>query len=372
VNRRAAAGAIALLAGSLLFAVVAAELVARLYGRIGGPVGASLAAADPMRVKVEGYGEWGYRQRPGAAFNYPSTGAVAHANSEGYRGPLVSRAKPPGTFRVVLLGESTTHGYGVADSQTIDTYLREDLARRMPGRPVEVVNLAFDGYDAYQIRQRLLVDGLPRSPDLVILNTGVNDVRNARYAHLAGDPDPRTLLWESEIRRQREEAARGSPGLWTRAKHWLYLARIPGLIRQRNAARSTPAEMLATPVYPDAMDNFERNVARIADTLAHLHIPLLLSTPPSALVMHGVTAKLDPRSYWVVDATTTQRYRDSLSARMQAVGAREAVAHAAVVYVPHQMPPTVFLDDAHLTAEGNRRMAADFAAAAMPFLTPPK
>jgi lysophospholipase L1-like esterase len=369
VNRRALAGTIALLAGSLLFAGVSAELLARLFGRIGGPVGATLAAADPMHVKVVPHGAFGYRQRPGAWFAYPSTGALAHANAEGYRGPVVPVPKPAGTYRIVLLGESTTHGYGVADSETIDTYLRQDLAGKIPASRVEVVNLAFDGYDAYQIRQRLLSDGLPRSPDLVIVNTGINDVRNARYANLHGDPDPRTLLWEDEMRRLREEAAHGGPTLWTRIKHWFYTARIPGLLRQRRATKSTPQAMLRTEVHHEAIDNFAMNVTRIADTLAHLGIPLILSTPPSALVMPGVTIEMDPRSYWVVDAATTQRYRDSLTARLRDIETRGRAAGHPIAYVQHTMAPTMFLDDCHLTADGNRQMAADFAAAVMPFVT---
>jgi lysophospholipase L1-like esterase len=361
-------GTIALLAGGLLFAFVASELLIRLFAKVGGDVGRSVATADPMAVKVIPHGVMGYRQKPGAAFTYPSTGAVAHANSSGYRGPDVATPKPAGTFRVILLGESSSHGYGVADSQTIDAYMREELARRAPGRAIEVVNLAFDGYDAWQIWQRLLTDGLPRSPDLVILNTGVNDVRNARYANLQGDPDPRTLLWGSEIRRLQDEAARGGPTLWTRLKHHLYLARLPGLLRQRAAAKSSPQAMLQTAVHPDAMANFERNLTRIADTLTTLGVPLLLSTPPSALLMEGVTVEMVPRSYWIVDARTTQQYRDSLNVRLRVVGERMVQRGGRAVYVPHTLAPTMFLDDCHLTAEGNRVMAQDFAAAAEPFL----
>ena len=39
-----------------------------------------------------------------------------------------------------------------------------------------------------------------------------------------------------------------------------------------------------------------------------------------------------------------------------------------VAYVPHRLPPDMFLDDAHLTSSGNRQMAVDFVEAMAPYL----
>jgi lysophospholipase L1-like esterase len=69
----------------------------------------------------------GCRQRPGALLRY-ANGTTATANARGYRGPLIRVPKPVGTFRVVLLGESTTHGWGMSDEHRIDAYLRHGLA----------------------------------------------------------------------------------------------------------------------------------------------------------------------------------------------------------------------------------------------------
>jgi len=360
----------ALLAVSLLFSFVLAEGAVRVFARFDNDIGASIRRADPMAVMVRPHGAMGYRQKPGAVFTYFTPRSFAHANALGYRGPEVATPKPAGTFRIVLFGESSTHGWGVEDSSTIDTYMRREFAQRFPGRAIDVVNLAFDGYDAYQIWQRLLTDGFPLQPDLVIVNAGVNDVRNARFANLSGDPDPRTVLWRTEMDRLRHEQEEGGPSLWTRAKHWLYLARTVGVIRTRRQQATNQMVVPATQVHPEAMANFERNLGRIADTLAGARIPLLLSTPPSALLMTGVTAEMLPRSYWLTDAASTQHYRDSLNARLRGIVRQGAANGAAIGYVPHSLPPTVFLDDCHLNPDGNRLMADDFVAAATPFLSP--
>ena len=51
-------------------------------------------------------------------------------------------------------------------------------------RRFEVVNLALGGYDAYQLFERMRTDGVHFAPDLLIINSGINDVRNALFAGL--------------------------------------------------------------------------------------------------------------------------------------------------------------------------------------------
>lgn len=177
-----------------LFAVlVVAETGLRVWGWINPGFAANLRYYDLLGIQIEPMGRDGFRQRPNAAFHYPG-GAVITANAQGFRGPVVAVPKPPGTLRVVLVGGSATYGWGVNDDHTIDTYLRQRLANRFPASRVEVVNLAFDGYDSYQISERVRVDGVRFQPDIIIVNAGINDVRNARFPDLRDDPDPRTIL----------------------------------------------------------------------------------------------------------------------------------------------------------------------------------
>jgi lysophospholipase L1-like esterase len=242
------------------------------------------------------------------------------------------------------------------------------LEAEYPRLRVEVVNLAYDGYDAYQIWQRLLWDGIPMSPDAIIVNAGVNDVRNAYYPGL-GDPDPRTLIWEGEMRRQRDEQALGGPSVWTRLKRLSYVARLPGLVRQRIAmARAASAATPTHEPYATAAINFSVNLGRIAGVAASLGVPLVLSTPPSALLLPDAPS-MEPRGYWLSDRATTQRYRDTLAARMQAAVEQARARGQRATYIAPRLPGRMFLDDCHLTPEGNRAMAREFADAVAPYLS---
>lgn len=342
------------------------EVSIRVYAGFQEGAGRILAQFDPIGVLIAPHGDLGYRPRPNSVFRY-TNGTFATTNSMGYRGPEVTIPKASGTFRIILLGESTTHGWGVADDQTIDTYMRRLLHERYAGRRFDVINLGFDGYDSWQLVERLRTDGMRLGPDVIIVNAGINDVRNTRFKDLA-DPDPRTLIWEDVLRRLREEQARGGPTIWTRIKHYSYLARLPAIARQYWArSRERQEEPRLTPNL-EAADIFERNLRRMSVLASQANIPLIFSTPPSSL-----RSRYDPHAtseirYWLVDAATTQYLRDELAHRMQRVVASELRQGHKVAYVSHQLSPELFLDDAHLTASGNRQMAVEFVSAVAPFI----
>jgi lysophospholipase L1-like esterase len=360
-----------LLVVTLVLSVVLVEMVLRAYAAIAETALAQALRADPYAVLVEPHGDLGYRPRPGRTVRY-ANGTSANVNSMGFRGPTVPVPKPHGTFRVILLGGSTTFGWGVNDSETIDTHMREILAARYPNRAIEVANLAFDGYDSYQLYERFRTDGQRLEPNVLIVNTGINDARNAWFTDL-DDGDERTLLYRETLEQLRAEQARGGPTLWTRVKHWFYGARVPGWLRQQldaAAGRSAVATMGEPPFYWDAVDYFERNLRRLVDLSARSGSAVLFSTPPSSLRTRYNPTDAPRASYWVRDAQTTQVYRDSLSARMRELALEEAEKGRAVSFVSWpELGAALFLDDAHLTPRGNRELAEKFAAALEPLLS---
>lgn len=324
-----------------------------------------VVALDPLSALIEPHGDLGYRQRPGSKYYY-GNGTVATANAMGFRGPVVSLPKPPGTFRIVLLGESTTHGWGVSDDETIDAYMRRLLVERYPTRRFDVVNLAFDGYDAYQQYERFRSDGVRLDPDLVIVNAGINDVRNARFPGLQ-DRDARTTLYADILRIQRE-AARDGPSVWTWIKHYSYLARLPGMVRSRLGTRHARETSSSVTPNPRAVDYFALNLRRVAELAGTRGTPIVFSTPPSAIGTGYSQHDTLARSYFIVDAATTQSYRDSLAQRMRWLATDLRREGRSVIYLRHQVPADVFLDDCHLSAAGNQRMALDFINATKAFL----
>lgn len=341
----------------LTLGVGSAELSLRILAASGFPTASRLAQWDPLNIQIEPHGELGYRQRPNAAFHY-ADGTVAHSNAQGFRGETVPIPKPSDLFRVVLLGGSATHGWGVADNETIDTHLRAVLQERYPGRPVDVVNLAFDAYDAYQLYERLVSDGIPLQPDVLVVNTGINDVRNAKIPNLI-DRDPRTLIWEGSLARLRSEGG-GGPSLWTRLKHYSYVFRLPGFIRAQARRRGAAVAARQREPNPEAITQFMVNIARIDSVAAAHGIAVLYSSPPSALKWLSFWRKYRV-SYWLANAETTQAYRDSMAHRLAAFAEDRTAEGASVRYVTHALDSAMFLDDVHLTSAGNYQMALDFA-----------
>lgn len=349
-----------ILAGMLLLAgFVLVEVVLRVYAGTADTSLAEVLSRDPFAILVEPHGEHGYRPRAGATFEYGS-GKVANVNAQGHRGPVVPEESD--ALRILLFGGSTTFGWGVDDAETIDAHMREELTRRFPDHRFEVVNLGFDGYDSYQLFERYRSDGLGFDPDVIIVNPGVNDVRNGHYPSLV-DRDPRTMLYRERMRQMRFEEARGGPTLWTRIKHYSVTARAPGWLRNEMLRPPPPPDDAPPPrPYWDALDYFERNLQRIVDARPDSDRPIvLLSNPPSALLTRYEPDHPPEASYWIRDAATTQVYRDSLVARTRTFAERSEEAGLPVRFVAHEeFPPELFLDDAHLTSEGNARMAADF------------
>jgi lysophospholipase L1-like esterase len=100
----------------------------------------------------------------------------AGLNVWGYRGPTVGRKKA-GERRVVVVGESTTFGYGVHWQEAIPAYLEEYLNRPVPpsGPRVSVVNLGYNNEGAHSYKFTLQDYGY-LDYDAVVLYSGYNDL----------------------------------------------------------------------------------------------------------------------------------------------------------------------------------------------------
>jgi len=362
------AGRVLSYVGALLVGLILAETGLRAFTALPTNVGRRLARFDLTLTNYEPYSQFGYRPRPGASEPFPN-GTLAHYNAQRYRGPVVEPVKPPGTFRIILLGGSTAVGYGTDDDATIDAHLRRMLNARFPGGCFEVVNLALGGYDSYQDYERMRVDGAPLAPDVVIVHSGINDVRNARFPTLSDTaPDPRTLLWQANLRDVRGRDGNYAPNLWARVKHYSYLARLPGFARFLVGTRQNLGTIQEAHAYPAATHYFESNVKRTIDLSLGLGAAVILSTPPSAIPSRNRPTDPVEKSYWIKDASTTEEYRRVLSAGMDSIAAEYAAAGRPVRHVSHRLQLSEFLDDAHLLSSGNRTVAEGLLEAVTPYV----
>ena len=97
-----------------------------------------------------------------------------HIDSQGFRGPEMSRIKPPGTFRIITIGDSAT--FGLAGEDCPYPRVLERLLRSGRGPSYEVVNAGVEGYDSENTGQLLERKLLKYQPDLITIYIGWNDL----------------------------------------------------------------------------------------------------------------------------------------------------------------------------------------------------
>jgi hypothetical protein len=119
-----------------------------------------------------------FRNRPSYAYDSVSRrGEVLHYtnNALGFRGPDISRLKPSGTQRVIVVGGSTVYGALVDDPHTFSIQL-ELMLRERVGPDVEVINAGVPGYEALREAVFTRAELLDLDPDILIVIDGLNDV----------------------------------------------------------------------------------------------------------------------------------------------------------------------------------------------------
>lgn len=96
-------------------------------------------------------------------------GVPAHFNRWGMRDDDLPRRKPPGTYRIAVLGSSVTMGYGVAANADFESLLEQRLNQAIPldGPRVELLNFAVGGYFALHSALALREKAFPFDPDAV-------------------------------------------------------------------------------------------------------------------------------------------------------------------------------------------------------------
>jgi alginate O-acetyltransferase complex protein AlgI len=111
----------------------------------------------------------GFDLRPGAHIVFEDQALTV--NQWGMRGGDHSLAKPPGTYRIALLGPSHVMGSGVPDGQTFGDFLEEELNHSSPGSNVrfEVLNFGVAGFALTQQLAMLEERALMFEPDAVFV-----------------------------------------------------------------------------------------------------------------------------------------------------------------------------------------------------------
>ncbi|MBI5504734.1 MAG: SGNH/GDSL hydrolase family protein [Deltaproteobacteria bacterium] len=171
----------------LLLGAAAAEGVLRMAARAGmtgGPPQRPRDADIAGLPSIEGVFSLAKRNQRA---NY--RGALYFTNSEGFRGPEYAKTKPPGTFRIEMIGDSFTMGSGVRVEQAYPALVESALNAAGEARRYEVLNLGLSGLSLRGIiEQRLLPVGLAYDPDMLVYGFTVNDLEGPAYQRIARVP----------------------------------------------------------------------------------------------------------------------------------------------------------------------------------------
>jgi lysophospholipase L1-like esterase len=104
-------------------------------------------------------------------------GVDVKINSQGLRDDEYSLQKPSGVYRIMMLGDSTTFGWGVRHEETAAKFLERKLNVHVPAGydKVEVLDTGVGNYDTVQEVTYYETLGRAFHPDLVILVFFIND-----------------------------------------------------------------------------------------------------------------------------------------------------------------------------------------------------
>jgi lysophospholipase L1-like esterase len=216
------------LAGALCVLLLA-ELAVRLFG-----LGPEFQVVHRRVFQLSDNPLLEYELRPGAP---DGDGRI---NSAGFRDREFAREKPPGVFRIVVIGDSVTFGHPDFSRESYTKHLERLLNAASGGLAFEVLNLGVIGYDVTRSAERLRLLGLPHQPDLILYGYVLNDPQETSVEGLA-------LLERREAAEQRflERVERGS-------LRWLSGSRLFLLAQQRlrSRGRAEPPPAVPLPVDP--------------------------------------------------------------------------------------------------------------------------
>ncbi|MBI3413742.1 MAG: SGNH/GDSL hydrolase family protein [Verrucomicrobia bacterium] len=148
---------LALAAGTFLFCALLLEVALRVVGY------GNLEIYEPNPVLY-------WRLKPNQDCFTKIDHKPVHINAHGTRGPDFANAKPPGTLRILSLGDSRTFGWGLTDDETYSRRLERALQAHAGGnRKIEVINAGVNAWSFPQMLVYFREFGLKYQPDIVLL-----------------------------------------------------------------------------------------------------------------------------------------------------------------------------------------------------------
>ncbi|MFT7486211.1 MAG: lysophospholipase L1-like esterase [Candidatus Paceibacteria bacterium] len=147
-------------------------------------------------ARIEGHPYLAYAPKKDFVSPEESRQKITH-NSLGFRGPEISEQKPPGVFRIMCLGGSSTYGHGPTSNERTWPYrLQKRLSMARPDLSIEVINGGCQGYTSFESLTNYAFRGIPLEPDMIIVYHAINDMRGALYEDIKTDNTHRRAVFK--------------------------------------------------------------------------------------------------------------------------------------------------------------------------------
>jgi len=121
-------------------------------------------------------------------------------NSYGFRGQEILMEKPEDTYRIFVVGGSTTFGIRSPDQNTIPGHLQQNLNEINFDKKIEVINAGIGAITSSDELQLVNTKIVQFEPDLIIIYDGNNDIVNfpGKTKNKWND-DTITLIWKKHL-----------------------------------------------------------------------------------------------------------------------------------------------------------------------------
>ena len=269
-------------------------------------------------------------------------------NSLGFRGPETTIPKPRGTIRLAFLGASTTYCAEVSGNHAVWAHVvTESLSSRYPEIAFDYVNGGVSGYTTRESLRNLEYRIAQLDPDVIVIYHGTNDLSS----------DTRRLAEEQGLSNQRPDAtstlAEWSTLWFLLEKNWTVYQRQANARGGNNRLEFEPSK-LSTP--------FRKRLAALVARAKE-------AAPAVALVTFSHRVRHEQSDEEKLHASSTSLYYmpymsvegllkgfDEYNRVIRHVAAEQSVILAEA---EKSIPGTGehFVDSAHLTDKGARRMA---------------
>lgn len=186
------------------------------------------------------------------------------------------KAKPAGTRRIFVLGESTAIGYPYFHNGSFHRWLQYRLAHTFPDQHFEIVNLALTAVNSYTVLgfARELVD---YQPDVVLIYTGHNEYYGAMGVgsteQFGGNPAAVNAMLRVRSLKIMQLAA-----------NWYQKVRLPGLGNKQENDGTRMQRMVAeqqipfqSELYRRGVAQFRSNMGQVLDVLQDHGVPVFIS-----------------------------------------------------------------------------------------------